>query len=190
MCNKLDQRVDLCSLPRTLSLQPGLEVLHIRLGSLTFLYICCKSRIAEPCEHVTKLFRHPMQRFCQEIVSSWQRFAGRFFKGALELLEGQLVASQRQTLVCVKFLVLLKQRLCTEEANIACGNELQLLLCFQSQVETAGKHLAEEVWRKVIEEGDWAQNGPGHVVLFSLRDQVLLDVVFGDEVRDIGRIVV
>lgn len=103
------------------------------------------------------------------------------------MLVRQLVAGNTKRFVPVRFWV--EEGLSGEDAAVVAGDELQRFRVAEGVLPGRGEQLADEVGGDVVHEGDGAEDGPGHcgAGLCGLRLQVVLDVVFADEVGDVGR---
>lgn len=79
----------------------------------------------------------------------------------------------------------MREGLCSKESDIIGCHQLQGL-AFQRHFVAGGKHLAKEARDKVLQESHRPENKPLHIGVLALFDEVTLDVVLLDEVRDVG----
>lgn len=142
--------------------------------------------IMEPPEHVPKVLDHSHHGRTQEGKRSRNILPSLLLEDLRKLVKGQLIARQRDrpTLVVSR----IQKDLRRDRADITAPDHLQRLP-LQRGLETRRKDLAHEVGCEVIVEGGRAQDGPIHLAVFGLFDEMLLDMMFVDEVGDVGGVV-
>ena len=150
--------------------------------------------LGEPLEHDSQLLDHVLEQVADEAEGDGHLPAQDLFEGAGGFGLGQLVAGEGDGGVAVGggVGVQVGEGQGGEDADVAGADELQ-----RDGAHVAphgGEAFADEVRGQVVVEGDGPQDRVGHAVRVSRRvlgrvDQVHLDLVLGDEVRDGGGIV-
>lgn len=154
------------------------------------LNICTIALPLEKVKHGPHLLGHGQDHSRYNVPGDGHRRTRLFAKNVRQLLKSDLVPGERDGFPAV--LLRTEKRFGGDVANVLCGDELERLRSVSGELELdgCGEELAEEAAVEVVHEGDRPEDGPGHaaVGLCCGVDEVVLDVVLADEVRDVGRV--
>lgn len=135
----------------------------------------------EPLEHISHILHRCHEDRAKELDSRRDRLARLLLENRRHLVICQLISCQGNPLVLVCFWV--QESFGPEESNIIRRHHLQRLP-LQRHLEASRKNLAKEARNEILIKGSWSKNCPPHVGILASLDEVVLDVVLIDKVRD------
>jgi hypothetical protein len=172
--------------------QPGLEILHRRVEPSALVDVGLVPELHEPLEHGAELLHHVQDQAAHESERDGHLPAKDLLEGLGGLRLGELVAGEADGAVAVGGRFGVGEGQGGEDADVARADELKRNAHVAPH---GGEAFAHEVRGQVVVEGGRAEDGVCHgggVVLGRVvdgGDQVLFNLVLGDEVRDVGRVV-
>jgi hypothetical protein len=178
-------------LPSALRLQPGSIVQCARQLLPRRLDISSIALLRKPREHRAQFSHHVHDQTSDEAIGARQLLPCLLSEDSAELCIRQAVTSNAHSSPAP--LIWLQQRFRSKLTDISRSDELQWFVCRQPDLHHGWERPALEVVGEVFEERDWTQDRVAHVfaivltlVLSRLSDKVLLDVVLGQKVGDVG----
>ena len=144
-------------------LQPGIEILQSRMDLFDLLDISTIALIMEPFEHEPQILGHHHNKVGHKAERSGHTMPRLGLKFLCHLLEGKLIACQRETLVLES--VVLQEDLGRNDADVASRDALERLSLYICVPGREG-NFADKVWCKVVEKEHRSQNGPIHRPVF------------------------
>lgn len=140
----------------------------------------------QPLKHCTQVLHDPEHSIANQ-AKRRRRLPPRLaLHRLLHMLIREHIPRQRQAPVPI--LRRVQKRLRREIANVADGDTLQRLP-LQVRVPRGHDEPPDKVPGDVVEEEDRPQHRPGHLGTMRLLEEMMLDAVLADEVRDVGRVV-
>jgi len=141
----------------------------------------------EEFEHGSQLLDSPEHTLSSDVPRS-RRVSTRLLpKHLIHLTIRKLVSSQTHRTIPVS--ARLPERLGCKVPNVYSRDELQCRGAGNADFEHARKPLPERIGREVLHESHAAQDGVGHIRALGPLDEMLLYLVLGGKVRDVGRVV-
>lgn len=176
----------LLGIKSTILLKPSGEIFQLGMNLPRLWNVRSVTNVVEPLEHGAQVLHHGHQALGNESESGRNRFPCLCIEDLGHLIECELISSQRHAFVLI--LIGAHERLRSEEANVTNRNQLKWLL-LDHGFPAGSEDLSKEIRGEVVHKCDRAQNGPGHFRPLSLFNEMMLDLVLADKMRDGRRVV-
>lgn len=167
----------------TLRLQPHPEIFQLRIHLFKLRNIGLISLIMKPLEHIPHVLHRSHKHRTKEPERPRNRLPCPLLKYLLRLLIRQLIPCQRNSFALV--LLGFEKRIRRKIPNVTRCYHLEWL---PLQRHVIGRHedLAKEAGDEILVEGGGAEDRPLHFRVLGLVDEMVLDIIFVDKMRDFG----